>query len=117
MDREQYSPEARATGLTLMKAVNSFKPANDAENSVYQTAMNEACQFWSARRSRIITATHGIPDLEMFVVVVGGIITVVFTYFFGIENFRIQSTMTAMVAFIIALNVFLFCMYGEPFRG
>ncbi len=117
MDDERYDPEARATGLNLMKSVIGIVPTTDAQNSVYQTALNEACQFWAARRCRIVTATHGIPDLEMFVVVVGGIVTVVFTYFFGIANFKVQAVMTSMVAFIISLNIFLFCMYGEPFRG
>jgi hypothetical protein len=40
-----------------------------------------------------------------------------FTYFFKVEHLKIQMIMTAMVAMIIALCLFLVLMFGYPFSG
>lgn len=117
MNNHCYCPLARVSALSLIKTVYSFKPSNDAENTVYGAALQETSDFWSARRSRIITATHTIPAIEWFTVLAGGIATVAFTYFFGTERLRVQIAMTSMVAFLISLNIFLLWMFSEPFDG
>jgi hypothetical protein len=117
LDQRTYAPEARVAALTLVKTVISFKPTTDAENTVYGAAITEACDFWGARRSRMTTAMHGIPAIEWFAVLAGGIATVAFTYFFSLDNLRVQTAMTSMVAFLISMNVFLLWMFGEPYQG
>ncbi|MBY0358882.1 MAG: DUF4239 domain-containing protein [Candidatus Obscuribacterales bacterium] len=117
MDKHHYCPEARSTALTMVKSVIGFKPVNDAENTVYGAMLNEISDFWSARRSRILRATHGLPGMEWFVILAGGGATIVFTYFFGTENLRVQIAMTSMVAFLISLNLVLLAMFGQPFHG
>ncbi len=73
--------------------------------------------FWNNRRIRVVFASHGIPFLEWFVLVAGGVITVTFTYFFRLDHLRIQVAMTSLVATIIALNLYLILMFGYPFSG
>jgi hypothetical protein len=40
-----------------------------------------------------------------------------FTYAFTIERIRIQIAMTAMVAVVISLNLYLVLMFGHPYSG
>ena len=39
------------------------------------------------------------------------------TYFRVLDDLRIQVALTAMVAVLIALNIFLILMFGYPFSG
>ena len=47
----------------------------------------------------------------------GGIILVFFTYFFGVENFKMQVLMTALVTLVLALNMVIVAMFAYPFSG
>ena len=47
----------------------------------------------------------------------GGLITIAFTYFFGLKNIRAQSLMTAGLTGLIAFNLFLILVLDNPFHG
>lgn len=117
MNNKQYCPEARSTALTLLRSVFSVRPTNEAENAIYAAAIDQVGDMWTARRARILMATRSLPEFEWFVVLSGGIATVIFTYFFGTEQLRVQIAMTSMVTFLISLNIILLWMFGQPFHG
>ena len=94
-----------------------FEPTSENQKAIYPVMVQEACQIWDFRRARTNLATHGLPNVEWFVLIIGGIVTVVFTYFFGIENQRAQMAMTCMVSLLISLNLYLVVLFGAPFSG
>jgi hypothetical protein len=117
MDYGRHDPEARRAAIDLIEAVCRYQPASDKQRTIYEGQVASACELWNSRRSRIVTASHGVATLEWVVLIAGGIITVAFTYFFKLEHLNIQVVMTAMVSTIIALNLFLVLMFGYPFSG
>ncbi|MBX9688827.1 MAG: DUF4239 domain-containing protein [Candidatus Obscuribacterales bacterium] len=117
LDSGHISKDARRTAIELMKAVSNWEPSTESEKAIYPIAVTEACQLWDCRRSRTNMSQHCMPPLEWYILIIGGVVTVVFTYFFGIENLKAQIAMTAMVSMIIALNLFLVMMFGYPFSG
>ena len=52
-----------------------------------------------------------------FVLIVGGITTIMFTFFFGSENLKAQIMMASMLALIIALILFTVLLLDFPFTG
>jgi ABC-type branched-subunit amino acid transport system permease subunit len=70
-----------------------------------------------ARRLRIEALHNGLPFALWWVLVAGGLATVVFTYFFGVKNIKLQVVMTAIVTLVICLNIFLLYSYDDPFSG
>lgn len=117
MAEGRHLPEARRACFELMRAVRDWEPNSEAEKSLYASAVPAASDFWNARRLRIIACQRGIPALEWCAVILGGIVTVGLTYFLVLEDVRIQVALTAMVAVLIALNVFLILMFAYPFSG
>ncbi len=117
MDHGRHTPEARRAAIDLVDAVCRFQPSSEKERTIYEAQLAAACEFWNCRRSRIVTASHGVAALEWVVLILGGVITVAFTYFFKLEHLNIQVVMTAMVSTIIALNLFLVLMFGYPYSG
>jgi hypothetical protein len=117
MDQRRYAPEAREAALELLDAVFRFEPRTESEKTLHDAQVEGAVQLWNHRRIRTSLATHGIPPLKWFVLVVGGVITVFFTYFFVVDSLKVQAAMTGLVALTIALNMYLVAMFGSPFSG
>jgi hypothetical protein len=117
MDRGQISHEARGTALRLIEIVKRSEPRTESEKTIHDAQLEAAVQLWNCRRARTILAAQRIPTLKWFILIVGGVITVIFTYFFVIEHPKIQAAMTALVAILISLNIFLVMMFGYPFSG
>jgi hypothetical protein len=118
MSAGQSSPEAKKLAVDLSVAILSFEPKTEREQEIFAAQMEAGTQFWNNRRLRVVTAAHsGLPLLEWIVLIVGGVITVVFTYFFQLDDFRLQLMITGMLAAVIALNLYLILMFASPFSG
>lgn len=113
----KISKTARKAIVELMKEVMSFEPVSENQKAIYPIAVQEACQVWDYRRARTNLAQHGIPVVEWVVLIIGAIVTIVFTYFFGLSDAKAQMAMTAMVSLLISLNMYLVILFGAPFSG
>ena len=100
-----------------MKVVRDWEPVTESEKIAYGLALPAASKFWSNRRERIVACQRRIPPLEWCVVILGGVVTVGLTYVFVFDDLRIQIALTAMVALLIVLYIFLILMFGYPFSG
>ncbi len=117
MANGKISKTARTAIIELMKEVMTFEPVTENQKAIYPIAVQEACQVWDYRRARTNMAQHGIPVVEWVVLIIGAIVTIVFTYFFGLSDARAQMAMTAMVSLLISLNMYLVILFGAPFSG
>lgn len=117
MTRGEHLPEARRACFGLMRTVRDWEPSTESEKAAYAASVEAAAAFWNSRRLRIIACQRGIPPLEWCAVILGAIVTVALTYFLVLDDVRIQVALTAMVAVLIALNIFLVLMFAYPFSG
>ena len=53
----------------------------------------------------------------MVVVVLGGCLTIVLTYFLGLERFKLHVVMTAFCAVMVSLLIFMIFVVDHPYRG
>jgi Na+/proline symporter len=51
------------------------------------------------------------------VLIGGGVITIAFTYLFGLESTVVHTLMVASLALIIALSLFTVAALNHPFKG
>lgn len=112
-----YCPVARSMAMDLMRALITFEPKTENEKALYPQLVQEASQFWQNRQMRVDMAARGLPPLEWITLLFGAVITIFFTYFFGLENVKLQIVMTAMVTMLIALNLVLVLFFARPFSG
>ena len=70
-----------------------------------------------SRRLRLFASRSDLPLLIQLLLWGGGLITISFTYFFGVESIRAQSLMTAALTGIITFNLFLVLALDNPFHG
>ena len=70
-----------------------------------------------ARRARLHLATGIVPGMLWAVLVLGGVLTVGFTFFFGTRNLRAQVLMTGILSLIVFMGLFVIVSINHPFTG
>lgn len=117
LDKGSECPIARHLAVGLMESLVDFEPQSENQKALYPILVSEATQVWQCRRTRTNAATHGIPTAEWITLLVGGAVTIFFTYLFGLETTRLQIVMTIMVTTLISLNILLIMFFAYPFTG
>jgi hypothetical protein len=95
----------------------TYQPKAQNDSNIQQIMLNSLTSMSDARRLRIEALHNGLPFALWWVLVVGGLATIIFTYFFGVKNIKLQMVMTAIVTLVICLNIFLLYSYDDPFGG
>ncbi|CAN5295512.1 hypothetical protein BH10CYA1_BH10CYA1_28790 [soil metagenome] len=95
----------------------TFMPTGEGESNIQQIMLNSLTNMSDARRLRIEALHNGLPFALWWVLLVGGLSTIIFTYFFGVKNIKLQVIMTGIVTMVICLNIFLLASFDDPFSG
>jgi uncharacterized membrane protein len=70
-----------------------------------------------ARRERLLAASEGLSTILWVVLIGGGVITIAFTYLFGLENTVVHILMVAALAMILSMSLFTVAALDHPFKG
>lgn len=97
--------------------VVSFTPTTEQEKFIYPELLSSAKQLNDHRRTRLVTGRSRVPVTLWVVLILGAVVTIMFTYSFGLESVKAQVYMTALVATILSLNLYLWAAYSNPFSG
>lgn len=117
MERGSYSAAAFEEAWKLWKEITELKTADDDERAIREQILSEMCQMTENRRTRLVTSRTGMAPVMWVVLIVGGVFTVLFTYFFGVDNLKAHVLMTVLVALTLSLNVFLVFIFAYPVSG
>ena len=107
------SPEAWALMDEMRLGMQGIEVRTPADQVLFEQGLELVDGLADARRARMAEAEEGIPA----VLVLGGIITVGFTYLFGLENTWSHRLMVAAVAGLVALVLFTVGSLEYPFSG
>lgn len=69
------------------------------------------------RRTRLLASRGTVPATLWYLLLSGGVLLVVFTYFVGHETVWSQAVMTAALAGVLALSLFLVKSLDSPYSG
>lgn len=117
MTEGKISKKADLIMAKLASQIVGLHPASPAESNLQQSLLNEADEMDDARTARTLMATNSFEPIIWAVLIAGGCVLVVFTYFFGVENLRLQMLMTGLVTAILSLNMVVAAMFAYPFSG
>jgi ABC-type multidrug transport system fused ATPase/permease subunit len=95
----------------------NYEPKNEREKIFLATSVTKLCDLRETRRMRIIDSRTGVHPVLWFVLIVGGIATISFTFFFGTDSFVTHAVMTSILAVLIALILFTILSFDYPFTG
>ena len=101
----------------LLDEIKKITPITENEKQLFPTLLQETISIGKYRYVRFTQAENGVPSPEWVMLLIGGVVTIVFTYFFRIENQKIQSLMIGMFALIIIMNLYMILLFSEPYAG
>jgi uncharacterized membrane protein len=117
MARGESSPRAWELIDEIRLTVQNLNPDTEAEQVLYEQGLERVHDLADARRNRLVEAREGIPTILWVVLLTGAIITVGFTYLFGLDDTTTHTLMVALLAVIIGLILFTIGSLEYPFRG
>ena len=83
----------------------------------YAESLKHLNELSNYRRTRLFTSRGTVPPVLWWLLYLGGIVLVAFTYFFGHDSLLSQGAMTAALAGILAFSLFLILAFDSPYGG
>src|SRR3712207_6599929 len=106
MERGQTIPRANSLVRELRLKLLEFDPRTKGEQVLYERGLAQVHDVADARRVRLLQVREGIPDLLWVVLVVGGVITVRFTYLFVLNSNVPHALMVAALTLVVCSILF-----------
>ena len=117
MEQGQTSPRAESLLRQLRLKLLEFDPSTEGEQVLYERGLTQLHDATDARRARLLEVREGIPNLLWVVIVGGGVVTVSFTYLFGLKSNAAHSLMVAALTLVICGILFTIGEFDYPFSG
>jgi len=117
ISRGQVSTRAEEIEKKLWLAYGSFSPRTEAERIFFEESVRKLNNFGELRMMRLIESRTGVHPLLWTVLILGGLVTIAFTFFFGAENLNAQMTMSVLLSILISLILFTILNLDFPFSG
>lgn len=109
-----YSGGALKKGVTLFYEADLKAVPNRELYGESLRCLNKLVEY---RRLRIFAGNNTVPLAVWLVLLIGGVITVSYTYFFGMKNMRAQYLATAALTITITMILVLIYILDHPFTG
>ena len=117
MDGGQVTLRARGPLHRLMQVFYNMDAKAFSNRELYAETLRRLNNLAQDRRLRIFAANDTVPEAIWLVLLVGGVFTVLYTFFFGMKNIRAQYAITTTLTVTITLILFLIYVLDHPFTG
>ncbi len=113
------SPVTAATYEALWRQLYAVRPLVTApgDQAFFNEAVVQMNALGMSRRLRLLSASAELPAIMWDLLVVGGLVTVVFTYAIGTRSVLVQGLMTAAVAGLVVFSLLIVAALQHPFQG
>jgi hypothetical protein len=117
MIKGEKSAAAEQAHDAIWRLYRGYLPKNETQRIFFAESVNKLNDASSLRRMRLLEAHMAIHPIIYFVLIVGGVITIVFSLFFGTKNFVPQIIMTSLLAAMIGIALSTIVILDFPFTG
>jgi hypothetical protein len=118
MEIGDYDPSSQADVLhDLWQTVSAAGERKSDNIAVYEESLRQLDALNDARRSRVLLGESGLPITMRLTLLLGGVITIGFSYLFAVEDPRLHGLITASLAALVALLLILEYQLETPYQG
>ncbi len=97
--------------------VCGYKPADMQQQDLHTVMLTSVDQLGDSRRYRLFVGNAGIPATLWCALIVGSLVTLAFTFFFGSEKFKLQVIMNLLIALTLSTNIVVIYLLSNPYQG
>ncbi|MEY2492655.1 MAG: hypothetical protein QOH24_1606 [Verrucomicrobiota bacterium] len=101
----------------LLALVNGMDEKSIPNRELYLESLRRLNNLAEHRRLRIFAGNNTIPPTVWLVLLVGGLITILYTYLFGTRNIKAQYLMISALTVTISWILLLIYILDHPFTG
>ena len=84
---------------------------------LYAESLRQLNDMSEYRRLRLFSSRSSTPFEIWLVLIVGGTMSVLYTYFFGTKHLKAQCVMTAAYTIMISISLYLIYIFSHPYIG
>jgi hypothetical protein len=95
----------------------AFEPATEGQKLLHGETLRAYSQMIEARRQRLDAVLGGLPGVLWCVIIIGAIVSLSSTFFFHVEDARLQRIQVILLAIFIGMLIFIIFALDRPFRG
>jgi hypothetical protein len=117
MENDTLSPRTQQLYADIWTAVLDMPAEEPKSVALFQCMLEKLDDFGEARRYRVLYMDTGLPPAIWTFMVAFGVITVAFTYFFGMPRLLSQAIITVVLTATIAFTLFIIWEMQTPFSG
>ena len=112
-----FSPETQRLYFDIWTTALAMSAEDPKTVALFQTVVAKLDDFGEARRYRLLYMQNGLPPIIWEFLLGFGVVTVAFTYFFGMPRVFPQAIITVVLATAIASTLFIIWEMQTPFSG
>ena len=104
----------------MVKLITTFYQLDEKafpNREIYAEALKRLNNLAEYRRLRIFAGNDTVPAVIWLVLLVGSVISISYTYFFGMKNIRAQYLIATSLTVTITMILFLIYVLDHPFTG
>ena len=118
MEGGDYSLATSSTQMPrLWSAYDAVAQGPAGASANYDASLDQLDTLNTARRARFLLGERGLPLTMTITLLIGGVITIGFSYLFAVEDRLLHGVMTASLATLLALLLLLEYQLETPFEG
>jgi hypothetical protein len=95
----------------------AFEPGTEGQKLMHGETLRAYNEFIQARRLRLDSVNTGLPGVMWAVIIIGAFIGLSASFFFKVEDARLQGIHTLLLAIFIGLVIFMVFVMDHPYRG
>ena len=117
----QRKGEVPAGGVQIMNqfqaALTAFEPATEGQRALHVESLHAYNELIQSRRLRLDAAGTHLPGLLWLIIFLGALISISSSFFFKVEDARVQGIHVVLLAAFIGLVIFMTFALDRPFEG
>jgi len=118
LQRQGKVPGGGVERLNVFQAdLIAFEPVTEGQKLLHGEALRAYNHMVQARRLRLDAVHTGLPGVMWGVIIAGAFIGLSSSFFFRLEDARVQIIQSALLATFIGLVIFMVLALDRPFRG
>jgi amino acid transporter len=113
----EVSPAAGNKVQNLWNSVLSINTRMNIDENICRSTFETMKRVTDYRRLRMFAIKQNVPGIVWAILLIGGILSVICTYFFGMKNALPQYLLTACFTIIVTLMLYLIYVLDHCFAG
>jgi hypothetical protein len=94
-----------------------FEPKTDGQKVLAAEALSAYNEMIGVRRLRLDAVETRLPSVMWLVVIAGGAIGLISSFYFPVEDFRVHAVQVVLLATLIGVVIFMIVALDRPYQG